>query len=129
MTTPQERFRALAHFIELLDLALRDELLPAHLRDPAAFLRRKFPDVAALAGLISSSQQGLSAEMAVTLHQAVLWLDELGRSKPLSPELQAWWRWMGRHFPTAGDVAEQREHAKHPPSFLRPPISAWLQAP
>ena len=127
MTTPNERFRALAHFIELLDLALDDESVPGHLRATAASIRRTFPDAVSLKELVDSGRQGLSAETADIFQRAVIWLNDLGRCGSLPPVLRRWWIWMDRHFPTAGDIEAQRETAGHQPSFLRPPIDAWLQ--
>lgn len=79
MTTPNERFRALAHFIELLDLALYDESVPGHLRATAASIRRTFPDAVSLKELVDSGRQGLSAETADIFQRAVIWLNDLGR--------------------------------------------------
>jgi hypothetical protein len=79
MTTPHERFRALAHFIELLDVAVKDEHLPTELRHAAASLRHTFPQAQELTRLVESGRQGLPSAMADSLQQAVIWLNALGR--------------------------------------------------
>lgn len=117
----------MAHFTALLDAAIQDDQLPAHLRDAAVSLRPAFPGPEDLKALTESGRQGLPAAVADNLRRAVIWLRELGRCRELPPDLRRWWVWMDRHFPTEFEVEAQREAASHPASILWPPIGAWLQ--
>ncbi|WP_343630681.1 hypothetical protein [Roseateles sp.] len=127
MTTPQERFRTLACFNELLDLACVDSELPEALRAGAWALRGSFPDGSGLSALVESGRQGLPTETAEVLLAGDKWLFELGRCELLSNELRRWWVWMDRHFPTRRDIQDQVEAANHPRSTLRPGIDSWIQ--
>lgn len=89
MTTPQERFRALTRFAQLLELASTDEQLAAHLRLVAQALRSHFPQESDLPELVRSARPGLCAEKADVRSEAVRGLHQIGGCRSISGEVRS----------------------------------------
>lgn len=127
MTTPYERFRALARFPQLLNFAAKDEQLPASLRERAVIMAASFPVEAELRDLVARNHRGLPGSTADTLEDAIGWLHEVCACRTSSDELRDRCRRMAWHFPMLEEVRFQRAMAEQRSSLVSRPIGDWLQ--
>lgn len=126
MTTPFERYRALARFPQMLTLATSDELLPTELQVRASQLLGEFPDERTLCALVDSGRQGLPPDVLQSLDDAAGWLQDLGKVPSLSVEMGQWHRWTTRHFPDRSSLECQRPDQVPMPKCLRTSINEWI---
>lgn len=127
MTMPHERFRSVTRMPEMLAVATADAKLDRELRARARALLAHYPDEASVRLLIEIKHQGLPNEVAEVFDEAIAWLQDLGRSEELSPELVNWRRWILRHFPQPSEIRWQREAAGKARGSLWSSVDEWIR--